>query len=131
MTEAIKKGVISSTTLILLAILSAGLTVFWVVFTVFLPTIATCTQNVSNLINAPGVELMGGPFIMFLFAMVLMRVPSIRRHLTTTNLVYLYVTMSVSICNFECIFWSHSIRYSAFYSILSYLRHPFSSPIMA
>jgi len=90
MKQEIREEAISPLTLLLMAILSVGLTCFWDLFTVFLPSIAFCTQNVSNLIPTPGVELMGGPFIMFLFMMLLMRIPSLRKHLTTTNLVYVY-----------------------------------------
>jgi hypothetical protein len=79
-------------TLIWVAILAVVLTAFWDAFTLFLPTVAFCTQNVSNLIPTPGVCLMGAPFLMLSIAMVLMRAPSIGRRLTTTNLVYLYVT---------------------------------------
>ena len=91
-----RKEAVTPTTLVLVAILSACLTIFWAVFTIFLSGMMSgltyCTQNVSNLIPTIGVELLGGPFITFLFVMVFMRVPALKRHLTTTNLVYLYVT---------------------------------------
>jgi len=74
------------------ASLSIVLTVFWDVFTIFLPPMMYCTQNVSNLIPAFGIELLGGPFIAFLITMLLMRIPLLRRRLTITTLAYLYVT---------------------------------------
>lgn len=88
---------VSTKTLALFAFLSIILTCFWDIFIVFLPPIAYCTQSVSSLIPTPGVELLGGPFIMFLIMLGLIRIPSLRRYLTTTNLVYFYVmTLSVS-----------------------------------
>jgi hypothetical protein len=79
-------------TLALVALLSVMLTCFWAIFIVFLPPIAYCTQSVSSLIPTPGVELLGGPFIMFLVMLGLNRISALRSRLTTTNLVYLYVT---------------------------------------
>jgi hypothetical protein len=79
-------------TLIWVAILSVVLTVFWDLFTVFLPPMMYCTQNVSNLIPAFGIELLGGPFIAFLITMLLMRIPLVKHRLSTTTLAYLYVT---------------------------------------
>lgn len=79
-------------TLIWVAALAIVLTVFWDLWTLFLPPIATCTQNVSSVIPTPGVELMGGPFLMLIIIMGLIRLPLVRKYLTTTNLVYLYVT---------------------------------------
>jgi len=79
-------------TLIWVAILAVVLTAFWDAFTLLLPRVAFCTQNVSNLIPAFGVELMGIPFLMLLFSMGLMRVRMLRKHLTTTNLAILYAT---------------------------------------
>lgn len=90
--QEIKKEVVSAITLALVAILSAGLTIFWNVFLLFLPAIAVCTQNVSVLITTPGVYLMGSPFLVLLITMALMRFHPMRRHLTRTSLVYLYVT---------------------------------------
>lgn len=79
-------------TLIWIAILSVALTIFWDLFALFLPPVASCTQNVSSVIPTPGVELMGGPFLMLIIIMGLTRVPYMRKHLTITSLVYLYVT---------------------------------------
>ena len=93
MTSEIKKGTaIGPTALAMVALLSIGLTIFWNFFIIFLPEFAVCTQSVSNLIPVPGLDMMGGPFVMFLVVMGLMRIPSLRQHLTTANLVYLYVT---------------------------------------
>jgi len=92
MSDGYKAEKVKAITLIWVAILSIVLTVIWDVWTLFLPTIAFCTQNVSNLIPTLGVELMGSPFLMLLVVMALIRAPSIRKHLTTTTLVYLYAT---------------------------------------
>jgi len=78
-------------TLFSIAILSATLTVVWGFFIALLPSVAFCTQNVSNLIPTPGVEFMGLPLLMFLVVIVLRRIGPIGERLTTTNIVYLYV----------------------------------------
>jgi len=74
-----------------IAILSAVLTIVWGFFIALLPSVAFCTQNVSNLIPTPGVEFMGLPLLMFLIVIVLRRIGSIGGRLTTANIVYLYV----------------------------------------
>lgn len=79
-------------TLIWIAILSIALTVFWDLFALFLPPVASCTQNVSSVIPTPGVELMGGPFLVLIIVMGLIRIPRMRKYFTTANLAYLYVT---------------------------------------
>ncbi|MBS7612097.1 hypothetical protein KEJ27_07855 [Candidatus Bathyarchaeota archaeon] len=83
---------LTAATLIWVTVLSVVLTVFWDLFALFLPPIASCTQNVSSVIPTPGVELMGGPFLMLIIIMGLIRIPYMRGYLTTANLVYLYVT---------------------------------------
>lgn len=83
---------VSASTLFLTAVLSIILTVFWDFFIVFLPQVAVCTQNVSMLIPTPMIDLIGGPFIMLLLIMALTRIPFLRKRLTTTSMVYSYVT---------------------------------------
>ena len=92
MSEEYRSERVTVTTLIWVAILSIVLTVFWDAWTLFLPHVAFCTQNVSNLIPTPGVCLMGSPFLVLMISMALIRIPSMRKYLTTANLVYLYVT---------------------------------------
>ena len=83
--------------LISIAILSVVLTVIWDFFIALLPQIAFCTQNVSNIIPTPGVELMGLPFVMFLFIIALRRIKPLSTHLDTTKIVYLYsATLGIS-----------------------------------
>jgi hypothetical protein len=67
-------------------------TIFWDVWAAFLPAVAACTQSVSILITTPGIALMGFPFLALLLSMVLIRTPLMKKHLTTANLVYIYVT---------------------------------------
>jgi len=123
--EDTKKSV-SLSTLLIVCLLSVALTCFWDVFIVFLPAVAFCTQNVSFLIPTPGVDLMGGPFVMFLFIMVLMRIPFLRKNLNTENLVYLYVTaLGVSYFASWQHPWTHDIGLVVTRTITpeSYLRY--------
>jgi hypothetical protein len=99
--EETQKGVkpVGFSTLLLVAVMSVALTCFWDLFVVFLPGVAVCTQNVSTLIPTYMVDLMGGPFVMFLLMIPLMRIPLLRRRITTATLVYIYVTaMGVLLC---------------------------------
>ncbi|RLE61910.1 MAG: hypothetical protein DRJ38_10615 [Thermoprotei archaeon] len=92
MNSGYKSERVKATTLIWIAILSSVLTVLWTFYSAFLPAIARCTQSVSVLIPASGIGFMGLPFVMFIIAMILARVPLLRKHLTTSNLVYSYIT---------------------------------------
>jgi hypothetical protein len=90
--EEVKVG-----TLLTVFILSALLTCIFNMFIFWLPPSAYCTQSVSVLISTPGLDLMGWPFVMLLLTAMLMKIPVIRKYLTTTNIVYLYiVTLSAS-----------------------------------
>ncbi|MBO3803672.1 MAG: hypothetical protein JTT11_07390 [Candidatus Brockarchaeota archaeon] len=77
-----------------------GLTVLLTVsmnfFLYFLPSMAACNLQVGDLIPTAGVDLLGIPFLMIVFTMVLMRIPSVKRHLTTENLVFMYVVALAS-----------------------------------
>jgi hypothetical protein len=116
---------VSAVTLLLVAILSVALTCFWDLFVVFLPDFAVCTQSVSNLIPTYMVDLMGGPFVMFLLTIPLMRIPPIRRHLTVPNLVYIYIT-ALGVSYYASIYhpWWHDgiIVVSRVFTLQSYLR---------
>lgn len=98
------------TTLLLVAVMSVALTCFWDLFVVFLPGFAVCTQNVSTLIPTYMVDLMGGPFVMFLLMIPLMRIPLLRRRITTNTLVYIYVT-AIGVSYYACWYhpWTHDI----------------------
>jgi hypothetical protein len=113
-------------TLLLIAILSLALTCFWDVFIVFLPSIAFCTQNVSFLIPTPDVDLQGQPFVMFLLLMLLIQIPILRKRLTTSNLVYIYVTaLGVSYFSSWEHPWTHDIGLVVTRTVTmeSYLRY--------
>jgi len=99
---------VNSVTLLLVAILSVALTCFWDLFVVFLPDFAVCTQSVSNLIPTYMMDMMGGPFVMFLLIIPLMRIPLFRRHITATNSVYIYIT-ALGVSYFASIYhpWWH------------------------
>lgn len=83
---------VKPSTLLSIAVLSAVMAVICNFFIFWLPAIASCTQNVGDLIPTPGVDLMGWPFVMILFIMALSRIPAVGRYLTRSNVAYLYVT---------------------------------------
>jgi hypothetical protein len=92
MSEESRTKDVTTKTFIWVAVLSIVLTVIWDLWKEFLPPIAACTQSFSSLIPSPGVELMGLPFLMVMIAMALIRIPSMRKYLSSQNLVYLYAT---------------------------------------
>jgi len=65
-------------------------------FIYFLPTMAACNLQVGDLIPTAGVDLLGIPFLMTIIIAVLMRIPSLRRYITTENLVFIYIVALAS-----------------------------------
>ncbi|RLI27572.1 hypothetical protein DRO58_04040 [Candidatus Bathyarchaeota archaeon] len=96
-------GKVTVKTLLWVATLSIAMTVICNFFVFWLPPIASCTQNVGNLIPTPGIDLMGWPFATVLIATVLKRIPFMRKRLTMENLTYLYIaSLAVSyFANFD------------------------------
>jgi hypothetical protein len=78
------------------AIITALLTIAGNIFVYFLPFPFTCNMNAGDLIATPGVDLLGIPFMMTLIVGALMSISSIRRRLTTANLMLLYVVALAS-----------------------------------
>jgi len=82
--------------LIWTVVITAVLTVIGNVFIYFLPFIAFCSMNMGDLITTPGVNLLGIPFVMTVVIAALMRIPSVKKHMTAGNLVFLYVVALAS-----------------------------------
>lgn len=77
-------------------ILTVLLTIVGNIFVYFLPFPFTCNMNAGDLIATPGVDLLGIPFMMTLILGALMSIPSVRKRMTTANLMLLYVVALAS-----------------------------------
>jgi len=73
-------------------VITAVLTVLGNMFIFFLPWPFSCNMNAGTLISTPGMELLGMPFVMSLVIALCMQIPSVRKYLTTSNMVLLYTT---------------------------------------
>jgi len=82
--------------LLLIVGLTIVLTTSMNLFLYFLPSMAACNLQVGDLIPTAGVDLLGIPFLMTVVIAILMRIPSVRRFLTTENLVFIYIVALAS-----------------------------------
>jgi len=87
---------LSPATLLWVIGLTIVLTVSMNLFLYFLPPMAACNLQVGDLIPTAGVDLLGTPFLMIVVTMILMRVPSAKKYLTTENLVFIYIVALAS-----------------------------------
>jgi len=93
LTEKITEELIKPTILLTCAIIGIIQTLIISFVGAFIRVQLGCAQGLGGPINLTGADFPGWPLIALIVIIALQKIPFIRKHITRTNLVYLFVTM--------------------------------------